>query len=163
QQGVQAGAAFARDQRAGGAAGDEPAGAARPDPLAGRAVPGQAPVAEPAPGAAEQGRVLSGKGPGGDVNAGPAPGGSPLWQYAEKREKESAAELKTLFGDNVLFSTPFDPKAIPSLAKYATAKIIKGGYTVAKLTADLVQKFGEAVRPHVEAVWAAAQAELASR
>lgn len=75
-----------------------------------------------------------------------------LREWADKAEAESAAELKRMFGGDTMFSG-FNPEAIPPLAKYIAAKIIKSGYTIADWTRDATAKFGAGIKPHIDDIW----------
>lgn len=84
---------------------------------------------------------------------------SKLWDFADKMERDAAKELMQKFGPGKLFSG-FDPTAIAPLAKYTAAKIIKSGLTFADFTKQIVGRFGDDVKPHVQEIWDKAQKQV---
>lgn len=86
---------------------------------------------------------------------------SKAWDWADKLEKNATDELMKRFGPNSLYSG-FDPAAIPLLAKYTAAKIVKSGLTFADFSKRITAKFGDEVKPHLDAIWSQAK-KLASQ
>jgi hypothetical protein len=82
------------------------------------------------------------------------------WQQADLMEKAAVSDMVKMFGPDKLFSG-FDPAAIPVLAKYTAAKIVKSGLTFADFSKRITEKFGDEIRPHLDAIWARAK-KLAS-
>lgn len=87
--------------------------------------------------------------------------GEKVWKYADDLEKQARKELDDL--GEVPF-TGFDPtRMISPIAKLLAAKVLKGGVTFAQFSAGTLKKYGEAVRPHLKAIWDEAQAINAGR
>ncbi len=83
---------------------------------------------------------------------------SRAWQWADKLETDSAKEIARKFGPDKLFSG-FDPEAIPLLAKYTAAKIVKTGLTFGDFAQRITSKFGDDVKPFVQQIWERAKKE----
>ncbi len=86
---------------------------------------------------------------------------SKAWKWADRLEKNATEELVKKFGPDKLFSG-FDPAAIPLLAKYTAAKIVKSGLTFSDFSKRITAKFGDEVKPHLDAIWSQAK-KLASQ
>jgi GGDEF domain-containing protein len=84
---------------------------------------------------------------------------SAAWDFADRMERDAAKELMAKFGPDKLFSG-FDPTAIVPLAKYTAAKIIKTGLTFADFSKQIIAKFGDDIKPHLDDIWKKAQTHV---
>lgn len=90
----------------------------------------------------------------------PEPGRGTILSFADRLEAEATAALKQKLGGK-LFSG-IDPTILPDVAKLVAAKIIKGGYTLAQWAKDAVERFGDGIKPHIQAIWDMAQKHVAT-
>ncbi len=80
-----------------------------------------------------------------------------LWlKWAEKLETEAAAEFKAMGQGDVAFSV--GPQLLSPLVKFVAAKLIRGGYTFAQFAEGAVGRFGDEIKPHLQEIWAQAEA-----
>lgn len=70
----------------------------------------------------------------------------------ETEAVKAKADLMQLFGMNVS-ANPIQPKAIAALFKMARAKIARGALNAADFATEMVQTFGEKVKPFIQPAW----------
>lgn len=77
---------------------------------------------------------------------------SAIEQLADRWIEEGTQKFRDLAGGEIPFSG-FDPELATAFAKFTAGHILKGSVTFAEFVKGAVLRFGEAVRPHLRAMW----------